>query len=265
MALDEFDDWFQLDEDTALALYAADRSTRDFLLKHLPQSFWGVEKRTLWTRLIAAASGAGDEKLQFSLYRKQMPLKQWSSEVLALAKQIADPQQLNAELSLRHLEGYGLPLGDTLVQLLKSRGRDVMPYVREKLKDVYGGYYGSKPQPLVSLAYERGWWDLWAAAIRVSSDNKLFNKAVGELLAAGKIDEVDRLNRLAALAGVSREWNWAGFGLASVHGLDDELAARLYRRYPHLIHGPFRPHVTPTWWQGYPKLLEAASRQPMRS
>jgi hypothetical protein len=260
IVLEEFDDWFELDEDTAVSLYEADKATRDFLLKHLPRTFWGEEKRTLWIRLLSAAANAGDEKLRFALYRRQVPVKQWSAEAQTLAERVADAGELNAALSLRHPEGYNLPLGDTFVKLLKARGRDVMPYVREKLKEVYGGWFAGKPGPLLALAAERGWWDLWAATIRVSSDNKLFNKHAGELLDDKRIDEADRLSRLGALAGVSREWNWPGFGLASVHGLDDALAAQLYARYPHLIHGPFRPHVTPTWWQGYPKLLHAAQQ-----
>jgi hypothetical protein len=257
VALDEFDDWFELDEDTALSLHASGRASRDFILKHLPRTFWGGEKRKLWTRLYEAAAAAGDEKLQFALYRRQKPINEWSAEVLALATQIPDSQQLNEELLRRHPEGFDLKLGDTFVKLLQARGRDVMPYVQEKLKEVYGGWYGSKPEPLVALAESRGWWDLWAEVIRTGSDDKLFNKHVGQLLVVSKVPEADRLSRLAALAGVSREWNWPGFGLARVHALNDELAATMYRRYPHLIHGAFRPHVTPTWWQGYPKLLQA--------
>lgn len=257
VVLNEFDDWCELDEETALTLYTADRTSSGHILKHLPHTFWGSEKRKLWTRLAKAAADAKDEKLEFTLYRKQKPVKEWAAEVVELAKLLRDPDELNAELTRRHPEGYDLKLGETFVKLLELRGRDVMTYVREKLKEVYGGWSGSKPEPLVALAARQGWWDLWAAAIRTGSDD-LFNKHVGDLLGSTKVREEDRLARLAALAGVSREWNWPGFGLARVHGLKDDLAATLYRRYPRLVHGPFRQHVTPTWWNGYPKLLAAA-------
>src|SRR5690349_14320421 len=41
IVLDEFDDWFQLDEPTAMGLYEADRSSAAFILKHLPTPSWG--------------------------------------------------------------------------------------------------------------------------------------------------------------------------------------------------------------------------------
>src|SRR5262249_34250709 len=49
IVLDEFDDWFQLDEPTALRLYDTDRSAAAFILKHLP-SFWNREKRVMWEK-----------------------------------------------------------------------------------------------------------------------------------------------------------------------------------------------------------------------
>lgn len=258
--LDEFDDWFELDEDTGLALYATDRASGPFLLKHLPHSFWGAEKRALWKRLAAAAQQAGDEDLYFRLYRKQVPVKQWQAEVVALADAIRDPQRLCDELDRRHPEGYGLAVGDALLKLLENRGRDVLPYIRSKLTEVLGGWYGPRAEPIVTLAERRGWWDLWAAAIRANRHPELFNRAVAEVLDNPNLAEGDRLTRLEALAGVSREWNWPGFGLAVIHGLKDDIAARLYARYPALVHGPYKPNVTPTWWQGYPQLLAAAQQ-----
>ena len=133
-----------------------------------------------------------------------------------------------------------------------------MPYVRRKLAAVLSSWYGSNAKPFVKLAAQRGWWDLWAAAIRASRTDDLFNSGVRQLLGDTSLAEADLVQRLGALAGVSREWNWSGFGLARVHPLQDELAAKLYHRYPRLVHGLFKPNVTPTWWQGYPKLLAAA-------
>ncbi len=258
IVLNEFDDWFQLDEETALRLYSTDRAAGAFILRHLPQSVWGGEKRKPWPRLADTAAKQQDTDFLFALYRKLTPIKTWQADILVLVRSVSDPQQLDTELDRRHLDGWGLKLGDGMIQLLEARGRDVMPYVRRHLNKTIGGWSGDKPEPFVKLAERRGWWDLWAAAIRASRTNDLFNKAVEQLLKNSSLAESDRLQRLRALAGVSREWNWAGFGMAQVHSLTDDLAVTLYQRYPGLIHGPFKPNITPTWWQGLPKLLAAA-------
>lgn len=258
IVLDEYDDWFDLDEPTALSLYQCDRTSGPFILKHLPRTFWNDEKRALWEQLSQAAIDADDEKLRWELYRRQVPVKQWRANVLSLATRERDAERLNDELERRHPSGYGLKLADTLVMLLETRGRDVMPYVRGKLKEVVGHWYGDDTVPFIKLAERNGWWDLWSAAIRASRNPSHFNNAVPALLNDTAIAENERISRLNALAGVSREWNWPGFGFVQVHALKDDHAAWLYRCYPELIHGAYKPHITPTWWQGYPDLLKAA-------
>ena len=47
IVLDEFDDWFELDEPTAMRLYDTDRNSAAFILKHLPVSYWSADKRRL--------------------------------------------------------------------------------------------------------------------------------------------------------------------------------------------------------------------------
>ncbi len=261
IVLDEFDIWFQIDERTAVWLYEIDRSAADFILKHLPSTFWGgARKREMWIELGDLARARGDEKLFFALYRKLMPVNRWAEEVLFLAGSISDPAELNTELNRRHLDGYDLKLGGTVVTLLQRHGRDVLPYVREKLSVLFGGWGHDSAAKLIELAEAKGWWDLWAAALRINSDRKLYNAAIAALLDDRAISEADRIERLRALAGVSREWNWPGLGLATIHSLNDDLAQRLYARYPELVRGPFLPQVTPRWWEGYPKLLAAAQQ-----
>jgi hypothetical protein len=260
VVLDDFDDWFELDERTALALYTVDRSCSKFLLKHLPArfSFWGGEKRSMWREMFDAARGAADDELAYALYRRQVDLKHWQNDIAGLARDVSDADRLNDELRRRHPEGWGLKLGDGVIALLQHRGRDVMPYVCEKLDSIVGGWYGSSPEGLLALARQRGWWDMWAAVTRRANDPKYFKEGVRQLLDDTQLADAERVERLRALAGVSREWNCPGLGLARVHSLDDEVATRLYRRYPQLVHGPFKPHVVPTWWQGVPQLLLAA-------
>jgi hypothetical protein len=59
------------------------------------------------------------------------------------------------------------------------------------------------------------------------------------------------------LAGVSREWNWPGLGLASVHQLEEKVALKFYERFPDLLRGPYKLHIHGhIWGQTYPNLLD---------
>jgi len=259
IVLDEFDDWFRLDEPTAMRLYDVDRACASFILKHLPVSFWSRDKRVMWEKLGALARAHGDEKLFFALYRKLMPVDRWQTEVLALADAVVEQAELNRVLENRHLEGYGIERGATVLKLLERRGRDVMPYVRAKLQETIGGWGKDKEAKwFIDLAERRGWWDLWSATARASTYPKLLNECIRKLINDQSLSDAVRRERLAVLAGVSREWNWPGLGLARIHAMDDDLAGIVYARYPDLIRGPFRANVTPTWWHGYPNLVQAA-------
>jgi hypothetical protein len=261
IVLDEFDDWFELDEPTAMRLYDTDRSSAAFILKHLPVSYWSTDKRRMWEKLGALARAHGDEKLYFALYRKLMPVARWETEALTLADAVVEQAELNRVLENRHLEGYGIERGSTVLKLLERRGRDVMPYVRAKLEETIGGWgKDDVAKRFVELSERKGWWDLWSASIRASTNAKLFNECIGKLMRDESLSDGTRRERLKALAGASREWNWPGLGLAIIHHLDDNLACLVYARYPDLVRGPLRANVTPTWWRGYPNLIEAAQQ-----
>ena len=261
IVLDEFDDWFQLDEPTAMRLYDVDRGSAAFIVRHLPLgfSYLGNEKRAMWDKMGRVVRAHGDEKLYLALYRRLMPVDRWETEVLALADAVVEQAELNRVLENRHLDGYGLKRGGTVLKLLQRRGRDVMPYVRAKLEETIGGWgKDDDAKRFVDLAERKGWWDLWAAAVRSAPNAKLFNECVGKLMRDQGLTDATRRERLTALAGVSREWSWPGVGLARIHTLDDNLACLVYARYPDLIRGPLLPNVTPTWWQGAPGLIKAA-------
>ncbi len=261
IVLDEFDLWVQLDEPTAIALYGTDRGAVPFILKHLPRSYWSNEKRVMWDALGQKARAAGDEAFYYSLYRQLIPADRWAAEIESLADAITDPPELCAALEQHHPEGWGIDRAKPMLALLRKRGRDVVPYIRAKLQDSFGGWYArGAEQKLAELAETQGWWDVWAAAIRVSSGSKLFNGAIGKLMNDGALSDDARRERLKALAGASREWNWPGFGLATVHEIDDNLAVRVYRHYPDLIAGPLLPNVMPRWWSARAKLLAAAQQ-----
>src|SRR5262249_37673091 len=160
----------------------------------------------------------------------------WQTEVLALADAVVEQAELNRVLENRHLEGYGIEHGATVLKLLERRGRDVMPYVRAKLQETIGAWGKDKEAKWFSdLAERRGWWALWSATARASTYPKLLNECIRKLINDQSLSDAVRRERLAVLAGVSREWNWPGLGLARIHAMDDDLAGIVYARYPDLI------------------------------
>jgi hypothetical protein len=115
------------------------------------------------------------------------------------------------------------------------------------------GGYGK----MADFARDQGWWDLWAALVRTCAGHKEFNREISSLLENTTLPESDAVARLLMLAGVSREWNWPGLGLATVHQFDEKVALKFYERFPNLLRGPFRMHVQGrVWGERYPKLLE---------
>ena len=259
MVLRKFDLWFQLTEDTACALYELDpKAAVTFILRHLPSSWLGGDKRKLWGRLIALADAKRDDAFRWKLYRRQVSQADWAKDCLALCDRVRDASELVRELEKRHPEGWGMNLAEGFYQLVQRRGRDVFPYVMRHLRQVWGGWltrgsYGK----MADYARERGWWDLWSALIRVCSGPKEFNKEIRSLLEKQSLPENQVIERLLALAGASREWNWPGLGIATVHQLDEAVALQFYERFPDLLRGPFKLHVQPNMWgANYSKLLE---------
>lgn len=262
LVLAKLDLWMDLDEAAALALYQTDaRLAAPFILRHLPFHY-GDTGRGLWTGLAEAARKAGDEDFADRLYRRQVKVADWGRDILALARRTADPAELDRTLERHHPEGGGLDLGDGLLALLQARGRDVVPYVRRHLRQVWSPYLGGGSYgKLVTLAHDRGWLDLWAGLLCVGGRPKDYNRAIAELLDSPLLDDTQIQARLRLLSGVSREWNFAGFGLAQVQALEPQVAVRLYDRFPDLVRGPFKAHVAPGWWQAYDALLARALEQ----
>ena len=258
--LRKFDLWFNLDEAPACALYAVDPpAAGPYILRRL-RTGWlsGAPKRVLWTRLLQLADQRKDESFRWKLYRRQIPIAEWTRECLALCDRMGDPAQLVQELERRHPEGSGINVADGFFQLIQRRGRDVFPYVVRHLRQVWGGWFGRGSYgKMADCARDQGWWDLWSALIRACSRSNEFNKEVLALLEDRDLPEKEVVGRLLMLAGVSREWNWAGFGLAAVHPLEERVALVFYERFPDLLRGPYRLHVqSHIWGQNYPKLLD---------
>jgi hypothetical protein len=259
MVLRKFDLWFQFTEDSACALYGIDpKAASVFILRHLPNNWYGGDKRKLWSRLIALADAKKDEDFRWKLYRRQVPQPEWTKDCLELCDRVRDATELVRELERRHPEGFALNLAESFYRIVERRGRDVFPYIMRHLRSVWGGWFtrGSYGK-MADYAREKGWWDLWAALIRVCSGPKEFNREVGLLVESATLPAEDMVARLMALAGASREWNWPGFGMTTVHQLNVGLALKFYERFPDLIRGPYRLHVMPNLWgENYSKLLD---------
>ena len=257
VVLRKFDLWNRIDESTALVLYELDpRGSADYILKHLPWTGWGQERK-LWARLYAAAN-AVDKKFALRLYRRQVGLAQWRDDSLRLAREVSDPAQLNEALEQRHPEGWGLDLGEHFHALVLARGQDVLPYVRKYLRDVWSHWYRSGFDKMLAHARAQGWWDFWGALLCICARPNEYNAAFKAVLNDISLTNLEMQNRLLLLSGVSREWNFAGFGLAQVQQLDDDAALALYKRFPDLARGTFRAHIAPTWGLERDALLEAA-------
>jgi hypothetical protein len=258
--LRKFDLWFELDEETASSIYTIDPAAAGpYILRRLPTGWLtGGPKRVLWSKLLQLADQRKDEHLRWKLYRRQVPLADWSRECLVLCEQFSDPGQLIPELEKRHPEGWGINVADGFFQIVQKRGRDVFPYVTKHLRQVWGGWLGRGSYgKMADYARVQGWWDFWSALIRVCSQPKEFNREVLALLEETNLAEEQITGRLLMLAGVSREWNWPGLGLASVHQLEEKVALKFYERFPDLLRGPHKVHIQGhLWGQTYPQLLD---------
>jgi hypothetical protein len=174
-----------------------------------------------------------------------------------LCGSIRDGGELCRELEKRHPEGMRANLAEGFFQLVQRRGRDVFPYIIRHLNQVWRSWFarGSYGK-MADYAREKGWWDLWSALIRTCSSSKEFNKQVLELVESRVLPEKNVVERLLALAGASREWNWPGLGITTVHQLEESVALALYTRFPDLLRGPYRLHVQANiWGQSYTRLL----------
>jgi hypothetical protein len=250
-----------LDEPTALRLYEIDRGlAAPFILRHLPNRGWSRQSRPeRWRRLAQRALEANDESFYFGLYRRQVALEEWIEEALKLCASIPDSAELLAALEKRHPQDrWGSSLGPYWARLLEARGLDVVPYLRKHLKGVFAGRRDSGYEELVRLARRHGWIDLWATLVVTCGKMEHYNAAIKEVLENWKLEEPERLRRLALFAGVSTEWNGIGWGLARVQPLSEANALAVYERYPQLLRQAFKAHVTPAWRDSYLGLFEAA-------
>lgn len=258
--LEKFDQRGQLDEATAQRLHDTDRPlAQPFILKHLPPRGWRDNADKRWRGLIEHAQAQGERGFAFDLYRRQVPLDRWRDEVLALARSGLARPELLAALEERHPQGLWSDLGPAYLALLEARGADALPYVHRHMDAVWSWGGGrDSALALARLAKARGWVDFRIAVLVKCANGKAWNEGLLETLEDRHLDEAERLRRLALFSGVSREWNFIGWGLASVQQLDPALALKLYERHPALLRHQFKAHVTPAWGDDHFALFERA-------
>lgn len=253
---------FALEEAEAVELYRVDPVVaRKFILKHLPMRWsYGDDQRIFWEDLYSHSGKQGDAELAMDLYRRQVPLQRWKEDTLDLCRTVSDPDDLVEQLERHHPRGWGLDLADGFAGMIRARSRDVFPYVMNHMQDVVRGWWLQRSGYADILQYskDRQWWDLWSSLLRVCAKPDEYDNAVLELVLDHSLPDAEITQRLLMLAGISREWNFASLGLAHVRHLKDTTAVAFYRRFPALLHGPFKMHVAATWYgNGYEHLMQA--------
>ena len=247
---------YWLNQETAIALYQTDPLvTSDFIIGHLPRkySLFGSEKREFWETLADLAQKKQDEDFYFKLYREQVPIARWREDALALCRTISKTERLLDELIRRHPNTWSKDFTDAFCELLEMRGEELFPYIVPRLRQVMRSWFRGSFERLVRLAEEKNWMVLWAGLHRTCSTEKEYNQAVLESL---NRSPAEARQRLALLAGIGHEWNFSGFGIATLNYLTDKTAVAVYQLYPQMLRGPLKVQIHPRWNETYPGLLE---------
>ena len=253
--LARFADLGTLDDETALALYEhAPDLVKDYLRRHVPYRLHGGTPGDVWPQMLAKTR-RDDEDFHFALYRRVAGTRTWQADVRRLLQE-ASNEKLVDELERRHPEQFTRQAGKIFHQVLEARGSAALGYVMRHLPEIYRGGWGDDGYgPLLRMAKKRAYETLWAGLLRHAATVHEYNTAVRQLAREG---DSDARRRLEKLAGLGRELNFPGLGLARVQPLDDETACALFQHHPDLLLGPFRPHLFAGWNESYPRLVELA-------
>jgi hypothetical protein len=259
--LQELDQPYILDEETALVLYAAQPGlSSEFILRHLPRGRRADDARLPWTRLMGHALGRSDEALYYALYRMQATAQEWARDTMELARRLSDAQALCAELERCHPQRWRADIGPHLVALASERGQHMLPYLERHAAEVWSPSRRSAFEEMAALAQRRGWWELWATLIRSCAPAGQYDREVMALLQEPDADEATLRQRLLVLAGV-----WSPLGGARrrsrLKPLREDTLLALYRRFPHLARGPFRAQLDPSPTRPLSRLIALALEQ----
>jgi hypothetical protein len=256
--LAEMDRPLQLDEDSALALYRVEPVVSSaFIERHLPLGRRTDDQQAPWVRLMELSSARGDESLYFALYRRQASSEQWLRDTGQLARDDISPGALCAELTRRHPQRWRPDIGPHLIALARSRGEPVLPYLLQHVGQVWSRQRRGGYDEILELARSRGWWELWAALIRISAPPADYDREVYALATDRALPEADALHRLMLLAGVNSA---SGLDTARGKPLREDTILALHQRFAHLLRGPFRNQLQPSPRRPLTVVLELAIR-----
>jgi hypothetical protein len=207
-------------------------------------------------RLREWARQRGDEPFHLALYRRSAPRRQWLQEMEQLCNTIAEPEKLCAALEARQSEIHRLTFHNVL-HLLRQRGADVLPYVRQFFGHVVSDWPVSHYAPLLGLADESGWLDLWAGLILRHSWPWDYQRILQRTLADPDMPEPEVRQRVLLLCGVSCD-GFQALRYTRRRFLWDGTAVALYRRFPDLLTGALRSRLRRG---GVYRRLTAAARE----
>jgi hypothetical protein len=247
-----------LDEDGAIALYRVDPlGCGAFIQQHLPPGRRAGDETAPWQRLMDLAAERGDDALRFGLYRRQATPEQWQQDTAALVRDRSDAASLCAGLKQRHPQRWRPDVGPHLLALAQERGADILPYLVEHAGMVWRGQHRPGYVELLRLTRERGWWELWAALIRVGASAADYDAAVRIVTSDRSLPDTTAVHRLLQLAGVNTV---SGLVSARAKPLREATILVLHERFPHLVTGPFRSQLQPAPRRPLTGVLELAMR-----
>lgn len=244
--------WYDLPDDFVATLYRVDPVvTGDYIRGRLEREQWIDESYQQTAKL---AQDAGDDELYFFLYRWTFPKDRWTKDVLRLAAEVPDPQQLCEELERRQprtpdgLDGDP----DTFSKLLVRRGADVLPYLERYVGDIMA-WNEQGWDVFARAAYDRGFFGLWSLIVRTKFRHASYPKEI-ERIIDSDLGDHHKVVRLSQIAGA--QWGWAHW--RRYLPLAEETAAKLYRAFPELARTMFAPHYLLSTTSLYLELARAA-------
>ena len=243
---------FDIEDDFAAELYEIEPElTAEILIRRIDRSrWWDIS----YQKTAELARAAGDDALYFDLYRRTFPIKTWTADVLGLAKDIADPAELDRELERRHPEGTDQQIDiKTLVKLLEARGADVVPYLERRVPDIRTWGSNKAFQQLATAAREAGFTKLWSSTVSTQFREAELSAEVTRICDSSAPDW-ERVPQLLAIAGAKSGWGrWRWFTR-----LSPTAAVTLHDRFALLARTAFAPNLRIDAHTPYRKLAQAA-------
>ncbi|MGM0558094.1 MAG: hypothetical protein ACQEVA_17040 [Myxococcota bacterium] len=169
------------------------------------------------------------------LFRRTCSPQEWEERVASLSDSLSD-DALVEELERIHPQVHGgFPGASVFEKILREHGDDVVPYIRAHIGERwhYAGW-----ESFISLLEEQARWGLWDRAVSGSASQD-FDTYVNHILESAEERPGWARQRLQGISGASFV-SWVGRNVAK---LGDEVAAKVYRRFPNLLKSALDEHI----------------------